>query len=74
MAKKNEILENVSLRDVDPSSHLRMQNALQELIPGLIQDGVINSQLLSEQLGLPIGQVKDASDRFGLVWAGRKTA
>ncbi len=67
-------MENVSLRDSDPSSHLRIRNAIQDLLPGVIQDGVINSQHLSEVLGIPLSQSKDSGDRFGLIWAGRKNA
>jgi adenine-specific DNA-methyltransferase len=71
---EDEIVENVSLRDSDPSSHLRIRNAIQDLLPGVIQDGVINSQHLSEVLGIPLSQSKDSGDRFGLIWAGRKNA
>ena len=67
-------MENISLRDCDPSNHLRITRAIQELLPGLIQDGVINSQHLSEVLGMPLSQAKDSGDRFGLLWAGRRNA
>ncbi len=66
--------ENVSLREIDPSNHLNGQESLKKLMPGVLEDGVLNIQLISELIGIPVAGAKDSKDRFGLMWAGRKTA
>jgi adenine-specific DNA-methyltransferase len=61
--------ERLSTQTNQPSTEVL--KALQELIPGVIADGVIDAQRISEIVGLPIASAKNGKERFGLMWAGK---
>jgi adenine-specific DNA-methyltransferase len=64
--------ERVSIETQPPSQ--AVLEALQELIPGAVSDGVIDAQRIGEAAGLPVAGIKDGAERFGLMWAGRGKA
>ena len=47
---------------------------LQELIPGAVADGVVDSQRIAEAVGLQVAGSKSGAERFGLMWAGKGKA
>jgi adenine-specific DNA-methyltransferase len=64
--------ERLSNQTTSPQDVLSAE--FQKLFPGVIQDGVIDSQRLSELLSLPIAASNDTKERFGLMWAGKRDA
>ena len=64
--------ERVSIETQPPSQ--AVLEALQELIPGAVSDGVIDAQRIGEAAGLPVAGIKDGAERFGLMWAGKSKA
>lgn len=64
--------ERVSIETQPPSQDVL--EALQELIPGAVSDGVIDAQRIGEAAGLPVAGIKDGAERFGLMWAGKSKA
>ena len=64
--------ERVSIETQSPSQ--AVLEALRELIPGSVSDGVIDAQRIGEAAGLPVAGIKDGSERFGLMWAGKSKA
>jgi len=48
--------------------------ALKDLIPGAIADGMLDVKLLAEATGLDVTGLKDGPERFGLMWAGKSKA
>ena len=64
--------EQMSPRTENPADILRTR--FQELVPGAIQDGVLDVKRLSELLGVPTAGNPDTKERFGLMWAGRGNA
>lgn len=48
--------------------------AFQKLFPGVVLDGVLDAPRLGELLDIPVTGLKDARERFGLMWAGRSQA
>ena len=48
--------------------------ALEDLLPGVIADGVIDAQRISDAVGLPVSATADGKERFGLMWAGKSDA
>jgi len=48
--------------------------ALMELIPEAVADGVIDAQRIADAAGLPVAGIKDSAERFGLMWAGKSKA
>ena len=48
--------------------------ALEDLLPGVIADGVIDAQRISDAVGLPVSAIADGKERFGLMWAGKSDA
>lgn len=52
----------------------KLREHIASLIPGVVQDGVINAELLGELLNAPVAGLKDGKPQFGLMWAGRKLA
>ena len=65
-------VEQLPIETTPPNATL--VSSLKELFPGLIADGVIDAQRLSEAVGLPVARAKDEKERFGLMWAGKKFA
>ena len=47
---------------------------LEQLVPGIFQDGMLNAELLGELVGVEVSGLKDGKPQFGLMWAGRKEA
>jgi adenine-specific DNA-methyltransferase len=47
---------------------------LSALFPGLLDDGVLDAAKLGELLDIPVAQVPDGRERYGLQWAGRHDA
>ena len=45
--------------------------ALQDLFPGVVADGVLDSGRLGELVGLDAAGLKNSRERYGLMWAGR---
>jgi adenine-specific DNA-methyltransferase len=64
--------ERVSIETQPPSQ--AVLEALQELIPGAVSDGVIDAERIGEAAGLPVAGIKDGAERFGLMWAGKGKA
>jgi len=62
--------ERLPIGTTPPS--IEILRALDELLPGVIADGVIDVQRIAEAVGLPASGSKDEKERFGLMWAGRK--
>jgi adenine-specific DNA-methyltransferase len=56
-----------------PPSDLNLKD-FKERFPGIIQDGVLDSDRLGEVLGIDVSASKDAKDRFGYFWAGKQEA
>jgi adenine-specific DNA-methyltransferase len=48
--------------------------AFQKLFPGVVLDVVLDAPRLGELLDIPVTGLKDARERFGLMWAGRSQA
>ena len=68
----SESPERISISTDSPSKSVL--EALSDLIPGAIQDGVIDVQRLAELSGLEVAGVKNGPERFGLMWAGKSKA
>lgn len=47
---------------------------LSQLFPGVLQDGVLDAAKLGELLNMPVAQVPDGRERYGLQWAGKSDA
>ncbi|WP_165607348.1 site-specific DNA-methyltransferase [Mycolicibacter sinensis] len=45
--------------------------ALEELFPGVLEDGVLDAGRLGALLDLDVAAVTDGRERFGLMWAGK---
>lgn len=65
-------VEKVSLESPIPSEVLKEK--LQELLPGAVTDGVLDAQRLADLLDVDIAGLSERPDRFGLNWAGKKSA
>lgn len=48
--------------------------ALTRLFPGVLVDGVLDAAKLGELLDVPVAQVPDGRERYGLQWAGKAEA
>lgn len=68
----NDEPEKVQLESVDLSD--RNRAALQELFPGVLDDGVLDVQRLSELLDIAPAQIYEGRERYGLQWAGKQEA
>lgn len=64
--------ERISAETTRPDEVLREQ--LEQLLPGAVTDGVLDAQRLADLLGVSIAGLQDRPDRFGLNWAGKKSA
>lgn len=49
-------------------------NALMSILPGVVSDGVVDAQRISESVGLPVATIAEGKERFGLTWAHKKEA
>lgn len=67
-----EAVETVSIHTQSPSRELLEK--FSSLVPGVIQDGVLDVIRLGELLGIPTAGVPDTKERFGLMWAGKAKA
>lgn len=47
---------------------------LMGLLPGVIADGVVDAQRITESVGLPVAVTAEGKERFGLTWAHKKEA
>lgn len=68
----NEEPEKIPVWTENQADSLRAR--FHELVPGAIQDGVLDVQKLADLLGVPTAGQPDTKERFGLMWAGRKDA
>jgi adenine-specific DNA-methyltransferase len=62
---------------VDPSTPdlaAAKRVALEELLPGVLADGVLDATRLGELLDTPVTAPADGRERFGLMWAGKQDA
>lgn len=48
------------------------RSAFQRIFPGVMADGVIDAARLAELLDMPVSQVDDPRERYGLMWAGKQ--
>ena len=75
-AKEEQIMSDqpnrIQIGTLPPSTETLRQ--LQELLPGVVMDGVIDAQKISEAVGLPIVGQDNDKERFGLMWSGKKDA
>ena len=62
----------VALETPDLASDNRA--VIEALLPGVIQDGVLDPARLAEQLDIPLAEVPDGRERYGLQWAGKNEA
>jgi len=69
---QEDLPERISISTESPNE--LVLDALTALIPGVFEDGVIDVQRLTELTGLEITGVKDSSERYGLMWAGKSLA
>jgi len=67
-----DVRERISKVSVSPNE--AVLEALMELIPGAVADGVIDAQRIADAAGLPVAGIKDSAERFGLMWAGKSKA
>lgn len=67
-----EAVESISIHTQSPSQELLEK--FSSLVPGVIQDGVLDVARLGELLGIPTAGVPDTKERFGLMWAGKSKA
>lgn len=68
----SESPESVALQTLDIAAQRRA--ALSEILPGAIDDGVLDVTRLSGALGLDATGIADGTDRYGLMWAGQSEA
>lgn len=64
--------DNIDLKTPDLAAEARAE--LEALFPGLLDDGALDAAKLAELLDLPVAQVPDGRERYGLQWAGRHEA
>ena len=57
-----------------PDLGARHRAAFAELFPGVLADGVLDVQRLSEMLDVRAAQVHEGRERYGLQWAGKQEA
>jgi adenine-specific DNA-methyltransferase len=57
-----------------PDLAARYRAKLTELFPGVMADGVLDVGRLGELVDMPIAQVPDGRERYGLQWAGKQGA
>lgn len=67
-----DAVERISIRTELPSENL--VEKFSSLLPGVIQDGVLDVVRLGELLGVPTAGLPNTKERFGLMWAGKKKA
>jgi len=70
--KVTESAERMTIETEPPSEAIL--EALMDLIPGAVADGVIDAARIGEAAGLPVAGLKDSAERFGLMWAGKSKA
>ncbi len=56
-----------------PPSEANLE-ALEELFPGVIQDGALDAGRLAEYVDVPVAGLVNGKESFGLMWPGRKNA
>lgn len=64
--------EKVDLSTPDLAAANR--EALADLFPGVLTDGVLDAARLGELLDMPVTAPSDGRERFGLMWAGKQEA
>jgi len=64
--------ERMSIHTIPIATDLKSR--FEELLPGVINDGVLDVVRLGEILGVPTGGTPQDKEGFGLTWAGRKDA
>src|SRR5664280_1624898 len=58
-----------------PDLAVQYREALDELFPGVVSDGVLDGAKLAELLGgIAVAQPPDGRERYGLQWAGKQEA
>ncbi len=68
----NEVPGPESTGSQPPSE--RFREAFDNLLPGVLQDGVLDANRLGELLDVDVSGLKEGKERFGLMWAGRQKA
>lgn len=56
-----------------PPSQTNLES-FQNLFPGTLLDGVLDAKRLGELLGIEVAGLKEGRERYGLMWAGKKSA
>src|SRR3954452_21021005 len=64
--------QKVDLETPDLAADYRA--ALAKLLPGVLDDGVLDVAKLGELLDTPVAQMPDGRERYGLQWAGKQEA
>lgn len=58
-----------------PDLAIQYREALDELFPGVVSDGVLDAAKLAELLGgIAVAQAPEGRERYGLQWAGKQEA
>lgn len=63
-------LSKVDLESPDLVAENRAR--FEQLLPGVIADGVLDAGRLAELLDMPVAQVEEGRERYGLMWAGKQ--
>ncbi|OBG34921.1 site-specific DNA-methyltransferase [Mycolicibacter heraklionensis] len=64
--------DKVNLETPDLAAEKRA--IVEELLPGVLVDGVVDATRLGELLDVPVSAVAHGRERFGLMWAGKQDA
>ncbi len=59
---------------VSSPPHIAKQQGFKEMFAGCLDDGAIDARKLSNLLQLPVSNIKNGVEAYGLSWAGRKGA
>lgn len=59
---------------VSPDIAAKARATMSEMLPGVLQDGVLDATKLGEFLGVDVSAPADGRERYGLMWAGKAEA
>ena len=68
----SELPERLPIETSPP--RIEILRALEEILPGVVADGAIDPQRISEALGIPLKGSNIGQERFGLMWADKSFA
>src|SRR5687767_8783998 len=57
-----------------PDLAVQKREALLQEFPGILDDGVLDATKLAELFDVPVAQIPDGRERYGLQWAGKQEA